>query len=685
MIEKDLIDTLSNAYFFTVRPVPELEFVIQRWVSQGRLTNDILQSDTHASNAFKVLLLLTISLVTEAGRLQETKYYLPFDELCNVVSWKDQVCLTIQSNNAIKYTHAILYMIMKMRSGKWIDDKPLDESVTQSFIDSISVILHAILLMRLAYHLVSNPYNESEREKPELLVFITIISFYGDFVPYTQKFTSSGDLQLKSMYDVMLAQITNLYLSPEKGIFREFELNYPLKAYLDQDYILNIRSCVDTKFLMGNNARSIISDRDPEMTNVLNCLYNINVNALRKRFNVFIRSIVDNPVCRGVTGTISWVRGAYNWIADIPARTRNVFTRGTEFGCSLTDSVFLKEFPKTSFHGRIRRSLLFIQSPLVNATNIDFISTMETIFKVAASTFGISKELVTGIYNCVYTVKSTDFAYLTKNGKLEFERPVLNGMLVRVRNRSGSFNTIFTFHQLPIINLIDTFDNNLYGGGITENIGTDLTQKELYDMFKKGYVAEELPVEHQTFINTKIKTHGGDLEESFTMYMLTDNTDYIQTIITKLPDVAGDLTKANLVIQGDNCHIVLPEVPLLADAILHADMHTVASPARGDISENNIPDPLPSMNETIVPTYSTPSRNYTTRTSVRLRKSSKKRSTKKRTTKKQITKKQTTKKCKSSKKRKSTKRSRTTKQRKSSKKRKLTKRKRTTKKISNRH
>ena len=275
----------------------------------------------HPQEIVKLLLALLLHTLVEYGQMEEVWRYSGAanaitSSVCNIDNY-ELYCERLSDNHDfITWTHMILFIISIFRQEHMISVHRGNvstqfgmnlEGTSPAFVSNVILMFYAILMVRLVLCATYIP-DVSLRYDIEACMFLTIISFYYDYVMFTKNLSRTASIR---QWDMLLKQIDQ-YMEP--GIFFvNLKLRHDLRVYIQQDNIVTMYGVVYKNFIENNRAalpktRGIGSNMSIVIDPAINRLYDINLNSLSMIYNRWFRYIVYNKFSQKAAHDIRFIK-----------------------------------------------------------------------------------------------------------------------------------------------------------------------------------------------------------------------------------------------------------------------------------------------------------------------------------------------------------------------------------------
>ncbi len=575
-VEEKVVDVLRGAYFHKVEPMKEMadKFI--------RLRNDIAEQqradETDPKRRVVKLLMcfLRSTLVTGYNRLGGDNHSLTSNVLCNIHGFPKFADAINDSGDYVRWTHIILSLAsyLRLRTVPVVKNGELNYETVQiskEFIyvcDNARLLFYGILFCRLCSYMFRQEENARDRFNIEMCLFMSIISFYADFVHIQKARPETIDKTTFSYWKTLYGQVNAMYVPSNSVFFTQLKLGNvdlqtrsgpaivdSLKSYLSQDTVNSAQDCIVIKFLHQYRGMimkdSSVFDLDP----VRKCLNNM--QAFRFRMSRWFRNnILEN------------IRFAGNQI---------VAAAGQIYKIGSYAKFFATEYPVVTAVGTVAFALAIYHSPALAQKAIESaVSKLQSTDPYTLVKFG------TGIAAGATTLAGLRTAWL-----IVFKDPELQtapSMRTTIKNETaheppflelvtstdGLINTIYRVAPLPAWPY-KTPDPHPHGFAMRPPIGgapgikVSAEVQQLKNCFKRGYIRDELPPEMQRYILSKniVKRggaapaaqqdkYGDDIPPSYRRQRLVEPST---------PD------NVKVSVEGQTVKLTVPNTPLQTEAL----------------------------------------------------------------------------------------------------------------------
>jgi len=557
-----------------------------------------------AQELVKYLLAFLLTTLVEHGQMVDTGRYIGTagkitSSICEMHFFKIFCQKLGQHHDFQKWTFLILYLISALRQGKFLfvpevasrlpaELVDLDLSnVKDNFLSNVILLLYGFLMTRLVISAMNVP-GEKERFNVECCMFVTLISFYYDYVGYTKNFDTSASFR---HWELMLQQVDKLYL--QKGrFFISLQFEFDLKTYFDQDNVGGFYGCINKHFL--NRYKKTITSLDmlgeesPSIDKCIDCIMDTDLNDLSMIYNRWFRYIVYNQFWKDANSDIQLAKEV---IADSYGGVRDAIM----LGYGVYSNLYSDKFPTPT-------RLTGVAVGIIAFTGKLYYSFIKNRLK-----WGF-KQLAAGTVYAFFKKDLLPPKYISK-----FEKPRAPAHLIWTRSSDGTYSVIYNKTPLPSVNIMTEDQPFLFmhGGakgssGPKRQQGSTKKDSELESLkkaLKKGHLKNDLAPEMQIYLKKKMNLTtdmigGAGIENSLSDQLLAEeNMDdplpfgYTRTIL----DIADD--EAFYQEDGDIGRLILPMPKLQKEALENAAFVEVTEPAlekeKPPTKEDALPPQLP--------------------------------------------------------------------------------------------
>lgn len=614
-IYEHTVDVLRTAYFHNVAP---MRAISEQYTT---LRDDLVQagkgtpvSDPRRKVVNMLMCFIRSMLVNEYSLLTGDNHSLS-NALCYIDKFDKYTDLTTPRDQYIRWTHIVLSTVAYLRL-RSLPVRLGETELTNEFLsvdvakkcsyvfDNARLLFYGILLARLCSIMFREQRNSHNRYNIEACLFMTVVSFYSDFVQI-QKATGTVDYVGDATFEkwkVLYDQVNTMYVASNSAFFTLLKLgnpdvtasgsgNVPLKAFLSPDTVETAKNCIVSTFLHRYNKTVLAQYGSFEVQPVLKCLNNM--QAFRYRMTRWFRNKILNT------------------IKDAGLMVQHV--AGKTYQLSKYVALFATEYPVASVSGAVAfaivayavsGSIASAPSTLAKAFGNVILSTSPYTIVTLGATATVGAAV-----RKAWILVFTDPELQKAPG---FRKTVINEtaseppFLQQVTSPDGVINTIYRVAPLPVSSWLVaqqgwSMETPTQNGGDGIRVARDVQQ--LKDNFRQGYIRDELPPEMQRYIRDKLKLNtsprrGGAAKQEIDDKYSRD-IDKAYTVTRLKEPVPADPVVLSKEANDDNFRLWIP-MTSLQSASLEANFNVDTPDPGSEVStlpsKDALPDVTPASN-----------------------------------------------------------------------------------------
>jgi hypothetical protein len=576
--------------YFSEYSISSLKSAFDRVAAELARQKLIHQKDHlhHSQELTRFFMALLLHTLVEHGSMRELFRYSGVEHaitssVCNIDNY-EMYCEKLSDRSDYSgWTYMILFLIARLRENKIVyvrgEQRRVDplvnmEGTSPEFTTSVILLLYGVLMLRLVLCTTFFP-GIDRRYEIEICMFLTILSFYYDYVYFTKNFSRNANLQ---HWDLLLEQVETRYVKPSL-FFIALKFRYEPSAYLQQDNIVPIYNKIYQHYLKKYedtlSKSGLLVSQTIDVEEIYHRIYNINMDSISMLYNRWFRYVVYNKYFQGYADTMKTLYG-------LPHRMYEGIHESVTLGWSIYTNIYSDRWPQAS------------KGIGLTVGIVVFAGSVSQSFVKSGLRWGWN-QIAAGI---VYAFSKSDLMLPKLKIIPKFEPPTGAGRLIWERSPNGSHSVIYRETPLPIIRPIETGIMQKGGRSRASNKRSQHL-KVLGEALRKGVLKSTLPVEMQIYLQKKLRlttvmTGGGghydptqdDLPPGWTREVI---------------DTADDLAFFREDEDQRTMQLVIPMSSLEKEALENTEFVNIRNPADNVLEPPKTMSSLPTITEETEP------------------------------------------------------------------------------------